>query len=75
MEKGLCDLADANPEKLQVWIVRPSGILSADAGMVRKMAGKLFGAIMVDQLAQDMLRIVADGHADQIVENETLLSM
>lgn len=75
VEKGLCELADANADRFEVWIVRPSGVLASDAGVAMKLTGKLFAAIGVDQLAADMIKIVLDGWESRIVENDVLLNM
>ncbi len=73
MEKSLCDLADGHPDKLQVWCVRPSGILPNDAGIATKLTGKLFAAIDVNKVAIVMVKIALDGHDQRIIENDTML--
>jgi len=75
VEKELCGLADANAEKLEVWIVRPSGIMSADAGFMMKAIGRLYDSIDVNLLARDMIHILSEGHRDRIIESEALLAM
>ncbi len=74
MEKKLFELAEASQGLLDVWSVRPSGILAADASAVLKFTSKLYGGIVVDQLARGMVKILLDGYEPRIVENSTLLS-
>lgn len=70
----MCDLADANPDQLEVFIVRPGGILPVGAGFM-KTAGKLYSSIDVNHLANAMIGIISDGHDDRVIENEILLAM
>ncbi|KAI1495495.1 hypothetical protein F5X99DRAFT_403349 [Biscogniauxia marginata] len=74
VEKGLCELADANPEKFEVLIVRPGGI-TAKGGRLKATSANLMGFITVDHLARDMLSIVLDGHAKRILESDVLINM
>ena len=75
MEESLCDLADNHPDQLQVWCVRPSGILPNDAGIAMKLTGKLYAAISVKQVAIVMVKIVLDGQDQRIIENDTMLQL
>ncbi|KAJ5459590.1 uncharacterized protein N7458_001142 [Penicillium daleae] len=75
VEKGLCELADTNPGKLEVWVVRPFGIIPVNAGVMMKLLGHLSNFIDVDLLANNMIRIVSEGYPERIIENETLLAM
>jgi len=76
VEKGLCDIADADHAKrFVVYCGRPSGILPADAGLVAKLTGKLYGAITADQLAKAFVRILLEGYKECIIENDTLLAL
>ncbi|KAI1495373.1 hypothetical protein F5X96DRAFT_613213 [Biscogniauxia mediterranea] len=74
VEKGLCELADANPDKFEVFIVRPGGIASK-GGRLKATSANLVGFITVDHLAKDMLEIVVNGHSQRIVESEVLIKM
>ncbi len=76
MEQGLCEIADADTSKrFVVYCARPSGILPADAGIVARLSGKLYGAIEVDQLAKGFVRILLEGHKERIIENSQLLAL
>ncbi|KAI4859145.1 hypothetical protein F4820DRAFT_440684 [Hypoxylon rubiginosum] len=75
VEKGLCDLADANKEKFEVWAVRPGGIVKKHASLMNTLTANTIGVIDVDHLAKAMLKIVLDGHADRIVETNALLKI
>ncbi|KAI0837411.1 hypothetical protein F5Y06DRAFT_271637 [Hypoxylon sp. FL0890] len=66
-EKGLCDLADANKDKFEVWAVRPNGVVKKHGALIN-----MLGLIGVDQLARAMLKIVVDGHKDRIIESNEL---
>lgn len=71
----MCDLADANKDSLEVWCVRPSGILPSDAGTMTKCVGKLYAAIGVDRLASDMVKIALEGYPERLIENGALMQM
>ncbi|AEO70686.1 2a86ad49-089b-42fc-a9e4-0e5b924ad9f8 [Thermothielavioides terrestris] len=72
-ERGLCEIADGDATKrFAVYCARPSGILPADAGVARKLSGRLFNAIGVDQLAKAMVRILLEGYKERIIENSEL---
>ncbi|KAI1417905.1 hypothetical protein F5Y13DRAFT_150023 [Hypoxylon sp. FL1857] len=75
VEKGLCDLADTNKERFEVWAVRPSGILKKHAGLINLLTANALCFIEVDRLARAMLRIVVNGHKDRIIEARELLKI
>ncbi|KAK5996827.1 Leucinostatins biosynthesis cluster protein T [Cladobotryum mycophilum] len=75
VEKGLCDLADANKDKLDVWILRPSGFISPDAPFSKRLVGNLYGAITTTQVGKTMVKVGHEGWKDRIIENEVLLKM
>ncbi|KAI6088769.1 hypothetical protein F4821DRAFT_232923 [Hypoxylon rubiginosum] len=75
VEKGLCDIADANKEKFEVWAVRPGGIVKKHANIMNLLTANTSGIIEVDHLAKAMLKIVLDGHTDRIVESGALLKI
>ncbi|KAI1780316.1 hypothetical protein F4818DRAFT_395339 [Hypoxylon cercidicola] len=75
VEKGLCDIADANQEKFEVWAVRPGGIVKKHAGLMNLLTANSGGLIDVDHLAKAMLKIVLVGHADRIIESSALLKI
>ncbi|KAK2592424.1 hypothetical protein QQS21_009876 [Conoideocrella luteorostrata] len=74
-EKGLFEVRDAHRERLEVFCVRPSGILGVDAGLAERWTGKLYSAIDVDVLARAMISIALDGYSETIIENERLKSI
>ncbi|KAL1874740.1 hypothetical protein VTK73DRAFT_268 [Phialemonium thermophilum] len=73
VERGLCELADANADRFEVWCARPSGVLPTDAGLATKAIGKLYGAIGVDHLASAMIKVCLQGYPQRIIENDELL--
>ncbi|KAI1204537.1 uncharacterized protein F4807DRAFT_329010 [Annulohypoxylon truncatum] len=75
VEKGLCDLADANKERFETWSVRPGAIMKRHAGLVNILTANTSGFIGVDHLAKAMLTIVINGHKDRIIEAEELLKL
>ncbi|KAI0182102.1 hypothetical protein GGR52DRAFT_67504 [Hypoxylon sp. FL1284] len=75
VEKGLCDIADANKEKFEVWAVRPGGIIKKYANLMNLLTVNTVGIIEVDNLAKAMLKITLDGHADRIIESSALLKI
>ncbi|KAI5920411.1 hypothetical protein F4810DRAFT_436868 [Camillea tinctor] len=74
VERGLCELADANPDKFEVFIVRPGGI-TTKGGRLKATSANIMGFITVDHLAKDMLKIVVDGHSQRILESDVLIKM
>ncbi|KAI1403325.1 hypothetical protein F4819DRAFT_231387 [Hypoxylon fuscum] len=75
VEKGLCDLADANKDNFEVWAVRPGGIVKKHAGLMNALTVNTSGFIEVDHLAKAMLKIALEGHADRILEANVLLKI
>lgn len=72
-EKALCEIADGDAAKrFEVFCARPSGIIPAGSGVARRLSGKLFDAIDVDQLAKAMVRIAVEGYKERIIENSQL---
>jgi len=68
-------MADDNPSRLEVFILRPSGILPVGAGPVERMTGKLYGAVWVDKLAKVMVDLLFEGQKDRIIENNAILRL
>ncbi|KAM0451207.1 hypothetical protein ACHAPV_010053 [Trichoderma viride] len=75
VEKGLCDLADANPDKFETWILRPSGFIEPNASISKRLAGGLYGAITTAQVGKAMVKVACEGWKDRIIENNALLKM
>lgn len=75
VEKGLCDLADANKDKFETWILRPSGFLPPNAPLPKKLVGNLYGAIGTNQVGKTMVKVACEGWKDRIIENDVLLKM
>lgn len=75
VEKGLCDLADANPDKLETWSVRPGAIMRKHAGLMNLLTANTSGFIGLDHLAKAMLTIIVNGYKDRIIETEELLKI
>ncbi|KAI1084852.1 hypothetical protein F5B20DRAFT_523508 [Whalleya microplaca] len=75
VEKGLSELADANKSRLEVWLVRPGGIVGSGAQLMNILTANTCGFIAVDHLARDMIQIALDGHGDRIIESNVLLKL
>jgi hypothetical protein len=75
VEKALCELADANKDRLEVVIARPGGILAKDSSRFKAAAAKMVGFIAVDHLARDFIRLAVDGHPERIIESDALIAM
>jgi hypothetical protein len=75
VEKGLCELADANKDRLEVIIARPGGTLAKGGGRLKAAAAKLAGFIAVDHLAKDFVRLAVEGHSERIIEADVLMKM
>ncbi|PNP44114.1 hypothetical protein TGAM01_v203344 [Trichoderma gamsii] len=75
VEKGLCDLADANPDKFETWILRPSGFIEPNASISKRLVGGLYGAITTTQVGKAMVKVACEGWKDRIIENNALLKM
>ena len=75
VEEGLCNLADAHKDLFEVWCVRPSGILDADASWFSKFTGKSYGAMTDDQVARAMIHIASQGYPERIIESDKLAQL
>lgn len=75
VEKGLCDLADANADKFETWILRPSGFIEPNAPLSKRLVGNLYGAITTTQVGKTMVKVACEGWKDRIIENDALLKM
>ncbi|KAH9896154.1 hypothetical protein F4778DRAFT_745313 [Xylariomycetidae sp. FL2044] len=73
VEKALCDLADANEDKLEVFIARPAGIM-APGGRLREVSANLVGFIGVDKLAKAMLNVIIQGHPTRVLDEKALMA-
>ncbi|KAH7324935.1 hypothetical protein B0I35DRAFT_172415 [Stachybotrys elegans] len=73
-EKGLRELAEATPG-FEVWVLRPSGILSTEAPLYRRVVGKLYEAIDTAQLGRALVRVAVEGCEDKMLENDALHRM
>ncbi|CAH0034781.1 unnamed protein product [Clonostachys rhizophaga] len=74
VEKGLCDLADKD-SRFDSFCPRPSGILPLTVGTLGKLAGKLYGAIQVQDLAKALVHIALNGAEKQIIEAGELTAL
>ncbi|KAK7390683.1 hypothetical protein QQX98_013368 [Neonectria punicea] len=78
-EKGLCDVADANPHAFAVWILRPAAVASSAADAApkrRRLVGRSSSAaIDAPQLAKAAVKVALDGWKDRVVDNDALLKM
>lgn len=82
IEKALSELADGPDDSaaqkgggFELWIARPSGLLGDDAGLHKKIAGPLYGAIGTEQLGRAMIKMAVEGPKERIIENDKLLKM
>ncbi|KAI3319115.1 hypothetical protein HD806DRAFT_510041 [Xylariaceae sp. AK1471] len=75
VEKSLCELADANDDRLEVLIARPGGILAKGGGRLKSVVAKMAGFIAVDHLARDFIRLAVDGHPERILAEDVLMAM
>ncbi|KAI1382819.1 uncharacterized protein F4822DRAFT_422694 [Hypoxylon trugodes] len=75
VEKELCDVADANKDRFEVWAVRPSVITKKYPTLVNGLMVHTMGSIPVDHLAKAMLKIAFEGYKDHIIEYEALLKI
>ncbi|KAF4994080.1 hypothetical protein FGRMN_5995 [Fusarium graminum] len=76
-EKGLCEIADANPETFSAWILRPSAIVAPDAAPKKRrlVGGRSNNGIEVAQIARAFVKVGCEGYKDRIIDNDTLLKM
>lgn len=75
VEKSLADLADANPDTFETWLLQPSGFLENDAPGWKKAIGGLYGAIPVSQVGKAMVKVGVEGWKDRIISNDVMLTM
>ena len=75
VEKGLCDLADANAECLEVLVLRPTGFMDDNAPMTHMLVGSLYGAIKMSQLGRAFVQVTCEGADKRILENEEMMRM
>ncbi|KAM0348728.1 hypothetical protein ACHAPU_004167 [Fusarium lateritium] len=76
-EKGLCEIADANPETFSAWILRPSAIVTPDAAPKKRrlVGGRSNNGIEVAQIAKAFVKVGCEGYKDRIIDNDSLLKM
>ncbi|KOS22475.1 hypothetical protein ESCO_002088 [Escovopsis weberi] len=55
VENGLCRLADSNKDKLDVWILRPGGVVPAHTTIPTKLTRIFGGTIAATQLGKAMV--------------------
>ncbi|KAF4975930.1 hypothetical protein FZEAL_7347 [Fusarium zealandicum] len=75
-EKGLCEIADANPETFSACILRPNGIVTPDTPKKRRLVGsRSSSGVEVPQMANAFVRVACEGCKDRVVDNDALLKM
>lgn len=74
-EKGLCDLADANADRFEAWILRPANYIEPNASFSKRLLSSFYGSITVAQVGKAMARVAREGWKDRILENDVLLKM
>jgi hypothetical protein len=77
-EKGLCEIADANPETFSAWILRPGGIIIAPDAAPKKrrlVGGRSSAGVDIAQMAKVCVKVAVEGYKDRIIDNDTLLKM
>lgn len=77
-EKGLCDIADANPLAFSAWILKPSAVVAAGEAVPRKkrlMGGRSGGGVEVTHLGRAFVKVAVEGWKDRVVDNDAILKM
>jgi hypothetical protein len=77
-EKGLCDIADANPQSFGAWILRPNGIVGAGEVAPKKkrlMGSRSSGGVELAHLGRAFVKVGVEGWKDRIIDNDAILKM
>ncbi|KAF4453891.1 hypothetical protein FALBO_15915 [Fusarium albosuccineum] len=72
VEKQLCGLADDDKNQFEVWCARPSAILPSEAGLLSRLSGRLYDAILAHDLAIALVNVALEGHSERIIESGEL---
>ncbi|KAF5010253.1 hypothetical protein FDECE_3571 [Fusarium decemcellulare] len=72
VEKQLCGLADDDKNQFEVWCARPSAILPSEAGLLSRLSGRLYDAILAHDLARALVNVALEGHSERIIESGEL---
>ncbi|KAH6971752.1 hypothetical protein BKA56DRAFT_594994 [Ilyonectria sp. MPI-CAGE-AT-0026] len=75
VEQKLRELADDKKNRIEVWCARPSGVLPPGAGVLSRLAGKLYDGISAQQLSKALVQISVHGYEKQVIESHELLQM
>ncbi|KAH8588335.1 hypothetical protein B0O99DRAFT_693619 [Bisporella sp. PMI_857] len=74
-EMALIDLQSKLSNDLNVWCVRPYGVVPTDATSLRKAASKWVNFISADDCGAAMVNILLRGHHHAIIEHEELQTL
>ena len=75
-EKGLCEIADVNATKFNVWILRPGNFVMPDAPKKRRLGGLSGGSgIEVSRFAKAAVRVACEGWKERVIDNDALMKM
>ena len=69
-ERGLLDIAEANPEVFETVVLRPGGVTPDASVLLTKIAGLMTPVVPVSQLAKALVLACIDPPQDKIIEND-----
>lgn len=75
-ERGICEIADTNPDKFMAWILRPSNFVTPDAPKKRRLGGlSSSSGIEVTQFGKAAVKVACEGWKDRVIDNDALAKM
>ncbi|KAI9880013.1 MAG: hypothetical protein M1830_005932 [Pleopsidium flavum] len=69
VERGLFEIAEQHSRGVEVYTVRPGGILPVHAGLVQSVMAFAVPCVRVDELGAVMIHLSQHGSTDRIVDN------
>ncbi|OAP65343.1 hypothetical protein AYL99_01315 [Fonsecaea erecta] len=75
VERGLLDLAMANPDVFEAIVLRPGGIVPDDSVLFRKFVSFMTPVVPVTQLAKALVRCCISPPPEQVVEHGDILQL
>ena len=74
-ERGLLDIAGANPDAFDPIILRPGGVTPDASVLLTKIAGFVIPVVPVSQLAKALVRACVNSSEQKIIENDGILKL
>lgn len=72
VERGLLDIAEANPDVFAATMLRPGGVIPDENGLLGTIAGLMIPVVKVSKLAKALIRACVEPSNEKVIQNEEI---